>query len=89
MVIAYVSTQAVNTSTEIRMALRVCWSVMPGRRLCRMFSTNVVEGASKVAEAVDMMAESSAPKKATCNMIGMCSITKVGSTFCGSSLSRV
>ena len=51
-----------------------------------MFSTNVVEGASKVAEAVDMMADSSAPKKATCNN-GMRSITRVGSTFWGSFLS--
>jgi hypothetical protein len=53
-----------------------------------MFSTKVVEGASRVAEAVDLMADSSAPKNATCSATGMCSITRVGSTFCGSSASR-
>ena len=51
-----------------------------------MFSTKVVEGASKVADAVDMMADSSAPKNAICSASGMRSITSVGSTFCGSSL---
>ena len=55
----------VKISTLARMALSVCASLMPGRRLRRMFSTKVVEGASSVAEAVDMMADSSAPKKAT------------------------
>lgn len=52
-----------------------------------MFSTNVVEGASKVADAVDMMADRSAPKNATCSINGMRSITRVGNTFWGSSLS--
>ena len=42
-----------------------------------------------VAEAVDLMAESSAPKNSTCMAKGMYSSTKVGMTFCGSSLSRV
>ena len=81
------STHTVKISTEMRMALSVTASLMPGRRLRRMFSTKVVEGASSVAEAVDMMADSSAPKNATCSATGMRSSTSVGSSFCGSSLS--
>ena len=52
-----------------------------------MFSTKAVEGASSVADAVDMMADSSAPKNAICSASGMRSITSVGSSFCGSSAS--
>ena len=55
----------------MRIALSVSASDMPGFRLRRMFSTKVVDGASSVAEAVDMMADSSAPKKATCSSTGM------------------
>ena len=33
------------------------------------------------------MADSSAPKNATCSTTGICPITRVGSTFCGSSFS--
>ena len=50
-----------------------------------MFSTKVVVGASSVAEAQDLMAESKAPKNTTCMMKGIFCITSVGSTFCGSS----
>ena len=53
-----------------------------------MFSVKVTLGASKVAEAQDLMAESSAPKNSTCMANGILSITRVGSTFCGSSASR-
>ncbi len=88
MLMAYTSTQTVNTTTVTRMALRVCASLMPGLRLRSTFSTNEVEGASMVADAVDMMAESNAPKKAICSATGMCSITRVGSIFCGSSSSQ-
>ena len=51
-----------------------------------MFSVNVTLGASKVAEAQDLMAESNAPKNSTCITKGIFSMTSVGSTFCGSSL---
>lgn len=52
-----------------------------------MFSVKVTLGASSVAEAQDLMADSSAPKNSTCMTSGILSITSVGSTFCGSSLS--
>ncbi len=75
----------VNTSTERRMALSVCASLRPGLMLRSTFSTNAVDGASMVAEAVDMMADSKAPKKAICSASGMWFITKAGRIFCGSS----
>jgi len=50
----------------------------------RMFSTKLVEGASKVADEVDLMADSSAPKNSTCMTKGILSMTRVGNTFCGS-----
>jgi hypothetical protein len=50
-----------------------------------MFSVKVTLGASNVAEAQDLMADSSAPKNSTCMTSGILSITRVGSTFCGSS----
>ena len=50
-----------------------------------MFSVKVTLGANKVAEAQDLMADSKAPKNSTCMTNGICVITKVGSTFCGSS----
>jgi hypothetical protein len=40
-----------------------------------------------VAEAVDLMADSSAPKNSTCITNGIFCSTSVGSTFCGSSFS--
>jgi len=46
----------------------------------------VTDGASSVAEAVDLIADSSAPKNSTCITNGILSSTSVGSTFCGSSL---
>ena len=50
-----------------------------------MFSVKVTLGANKVAEAADLMADSSAPKNSTCMTKGICSMTRVGSTRCGSS----
>ena len=54
-----------------------------------MFSVKVTLGASNVADAHDLMAESKAPKNSTCMTNGICSTTKVGNTFWGSSLMRV
>ena len=54
-----------------------------------MFSVNVTLGANNVAEAHDLMADNNAPKNSTCMTNGMCDITKVGSTFCGSSAIKV
>ena len=51
-----------------------------------MFSTKVIEGANKVADAVLFKADNKAPKKITCITKGIFSSTSVGSTFCGSSL---
>ncbi len=50
-----------------------------------MFSVNVMLGANKVVEAHDLIADNNAPKNNTCMTNGICVITKVGSTFCGSS----
>ena len=58
-----------------------------GRNWRQMFSVKVTLGASNVAEAQDLMAESSAPKNSTCMTSGMRVMTRVGSTFCGSSCS--
>ena len=52
-----------------------------------MFSVNVTLGASSVADAHDLMADSSAPKNSTCMTTGILSITSVGRTFWGSSSS--
>jgi len=57
-----------------------------GWKFFRMFSTKVVDGASSVAEAVDMIADSRAPKNSTCSHTGMRSITSVGRIFWVSSL---
>ena len=54
-----------------------------------MFSVKVTLGASKVADAHDLMADSKAPKNKTCMTNGICSMTKVGNTFCGSSAIKV
>jgi hypothetical protein len=43
-----------------------------------MFSVNVVLGASSVADAVDLMADSSAPKKSTCMTKGIFSMHQRG-----------
>jgi len=45
-----------------------CLSLICGLNWRQMFSTNVTLGASKVAEAQDWMADSSAPKNSTCMM---------------------
>ncbi len=71
-----------NTVTRIARSSRLSGSAW---KFFRMFSTKVVEGASSVAEAVDMMADSSAPKNSTCSHTGMRSITSVGRIFCVSS----
>ena len=42
------------------------------------FSTKVVVGANIVAEAVDITAERTAPKKRILSQSGMCSLMKVG-----------
>ena len=55
--------------------------------LAKIAVSQASAGSDMVAPS-DMMADSSAPKKATCSATGMCSITRVGSTFCGSSESR-
>ena len=61
-------------------------SLWRGKNWRQMFSTKVTDGASSVADAVDLMADSSAPKNSTCITNGIFSSTSVGSTFCGSSL---
>ena len=71
------------------MVLRLDRSLPAGRNWRQMFSVKVTLGASRVADAVDLMAESSAPKNRTCIANGIFSRTSVGRTFCGSSLSRV
>ncbi|MDT4843236.1 hypothetical protein FQZ97_771610 [compost metagenome] len=69
------------------MVIRFSRSVPAGRNWRQMFSVKVTLGASKVAEAVDLMADSSAPKNSTCITKGIFCSTSVGSTFCGSSFS--
>src|SRR5574343_1256764 len=81
---AYVSTSAVNTRMVMRKDSRIWRSVMPGRMFFRMFSTKLVEGASSVADEVDLMADTSAPKKKICAIRGILLMISVGSTFCGS-----
>ena len=43
-----------------------------------MFSTKVTDGANSVADAVDLIADSNAPKNSTCIRKGMWSFTSVG-----------
>ena len=84
---AYTSTDALKTRTVMRMVRNSSLSPMRGMNWRHMFSTKVTLGASRVADAVDLMADNSAPKNSTCITNGIFSITRVGNTFCGSSLS--
>ena len=49
-----------------------------------MFSTKLVDGANNVADAQDLIADNSAPKKITCAMNGIFVRIRVGRIFCGS-----
>ena len=82
-------TKALNSSTVTRIVHSSRRSDCRGTNWRQMFSTNVTDGASSVADAVDLSADSSAPKNSTCITSGMRSSTSVGSTFCGSSLISV
>ena len=62
------------------MALSSARSSISGLIWRQMFSVKVTLGASNVADAVDLMAESKAPKKITCITNGIFCITNVGST---------
>ena len=72
----------------IRMDSSTWRSLMPGWMFLRMFSTKLVDGASKVAEEVDLMAETRAPKKKICATRGILLRIRVGNTFWGSLASR-
>ena len=52
-----------------------------------MFSTKLVDGASRVADAQDLIADNKAPKKNTCAINGICVRINVGNTRCGSARS--
>src|SRR6218665_1865467 len=80
----YSSTSAVNTKIVMRRGSSTWRWLMPGLMLRRMFSTKLVDGASSVADEVDLMADTSAPKKKICAMKGIFDKISVGSTFCGS-----
>src|SRR3990167_7250103 len=89
--IAYVNTRQVKTKSVTRMEHSTWRSVMPGLMFLRMFSTKLVEGASRVADEVDLIAATSAQKKNICATRGILLMISVGKTFCGSlaSSSRV
>src|SRR3990167_4937534 len=86
--IAYVNTRQVKTMSVTRMEHSTWRSVMPGLMFLRMFSTKLVEGASRVADEVDLIADTSAPKKKICATRGILLMISVGRTFWGSFASR-
>ncbi|MNR65024.1 hypothetical protein D3C85_1879070 [compost metagenome] len=53
-----------------------------------MFSTKITDGASRVPDAVDMIADSSAPKNITCANSGVSSRIMRGRIICASSASQ-
>ncbi|MNT03165.1 hypothetical protein D3C72_1376850 [compost metagenome] len=63
-------TSVVKTSTTACITRRNCLSVRWRKYGRRMFSAKVTDGASSVADAQLLMADSSAPKNITCANIG-------------------
>ncbi|MCY1302980.1 hypothetical protein D9M70_526670 [compost metagenome] len=75
-------------TTVRRMASRNWRSSIAGRKRLRTFSVKVTDGASRVPEAVDMIAESSAPKNMICANSGVRSRIRCGRIICASSASQ-
>ena len=71
-------------STTARIANRNWRSVQCLNAPRRMFSVKVTEGASSVAVAQLLIAESSAPKNITCANSGTCCRIRLGRISCGS-----
>ncbi|MNY38826.1 hypothetical protein D3C86_1734720 [compost metagenome] len=76
------------TTMVTRMANKNCLSFMSGRKRLSTFSVKVTDGASKVPEAVDMIADSSAPKNMTWANKGVRSRIRCGRIICASSVSK-
>ena len=79
----YDSTMIAKPNTVQRIA-RSMFRSLRRTKCVRMLLTKAVDGASIVADAVDITAESTAPKKSTRSQSGMWSRTSVGNRRCGS-----
>src|SRR5512135_3504 len=82
--VAYRVTTRVNVSVTVRIESSSLRSDILGSIGFRMFSVNVTEGASRVAEAQLLMADSRAPKNITWANSGAFSSTSRGRISCGS-----
>ena len=71
-----------------RISSRNCLSLSSGRKRLSTFSVSVTDGASRVPEAVDMMADSSAPKNMIWANSGVFSRISSGRIICASSASH-
>src|SRR5471032_195517 len=89
-------TRMVKQTITTRIRFRNLWSGIFGKNGLRMFSLKLTEGASSVALAQLLIAESSAPKNMICAKIGTIgdrirlgrmscgSLSRLAATICGS-----